>query len=153
MFNTLIVVAALVTSTPVAPVVRPQNDEAARLLTHAASQSPVVREQLERLAASDVVVMLSTITPASKDRARWRGQTQLLTSTASQRLVLVRVRIPDINLVATLAHELQHALEIAASDARTQADVEALFKRIGRDNGNGQFETDAALAAERAVTR
>ncbi len=49
--------------------------------------------------------------------------------------------------VAWLAHELQHALEVAAAtEVRDVEGLRRLFARIGTDLGNGQFETDAAVA-------
>lgn len=61
--------------------------------------------------------------------------------------------------VALIAHELQHALEIArAPNIRAADDITALFRRIGRSphcplGTQDCYETDAALAAGDAVLR
>jgi hypothetical protein len=55
--------------------------------------------------------------------------------------------------VLTMAHELQHAIEVLESNAMTEGDIERLFTRIGIRVGPGTFETDRALELERAVAR
>jgi hypothetical protein len=52
-----------------------------------------------------------------------------------------------------LGHELLHALEVLESPARTEADVDALYRRIGDAHGAGIVETDAALAMGHQVER
>jgi hypothetical protein len=62
-----------------------------------------------------------------------------------------------VHELAVIAHELQHALEIArAPNIRTADDITALFRRIGRTphcpRGTPEcYETSAALAAGDAV--
>jgi len=54
--------------------------------------------------------------------------------------------------LVTMAHELQHAIEVLeASDVNTEAAVDQLFERIGMHTSAGVVETQAALDAERAV--
>jgi hypothetical protein len=61
--------------------------------------------------------------------------------------------------LALIAHELQHALEIAGErNIRTAEDVTALFRRIGRSphcplGTPDCYETASALAIERSVLR
>ena len=55
--------------------------------------------------------------------------------------------------VVTLAHELQHAIEVLESDAATDSDIERLFDRIGSHASAWAFETQAALEAQRAVAK
>jgi hypothetical protein len=62
------------------------------------------------------------------------------------------------NVIATLAHELQHAIEVAsAPDITDAASIQALFRRIGRVRlGNRSavtYETEAAERAGEAVQR
>lgn len=58
-------------------------------------------------------------------------------------------------LTAQMAHELQHAAEIAAHDDVVDAEgISGLYRRIGerRDHGrNERWETDAAVAVQLAV--
>jgi hypothetical protein len=54
----------------------------------------------------------------------------------------------------TLAHELQHAIEVLeAPDVATAGAVDELFERIGTNTSAGVMETQAALDVERAVGR
>jgi hypothetical protein len=56
--------------------------------------------------------------------------------------------------VITMAHELQHAIEVLeAPDVATEAAVDQLFERIGMHADTGIVETQAALNVERAVAR
>jgi hypothetical protein len=58
-------------------------------------------------------------------------------------------------LVALIAHELQHALEVLSDQTvTTQQDVEKLYEQIGRKRlASGNFETDAAQRVQDAVLR
>jgi hypothetical protein len=54
----------------------------------------------------------------------------------------------------TIAHELQHAIEVLeAPGVNTEAAVDQLFARIGVQVSAGIMETQAALDAERTVMR
>lgn len=54
----------------------------------------------------------------------------------------------------TLAHELQHAIEVLeARDVTTEADVDRLFARIGVRVGASVMETTSAVDMGRAVAR
>jgi hypothetical protein len=56
--------------------------------------------------------------------------------------------------MAILGHELRHALEVLETpDARTEADVDALYGRIGYVRSSGIVETDAAVAMEHQVEK
>lgn len=57
-------------------------------------------------------------------------------------------------LLALIAHELQHALEVLSDETiTTLEDVERLYRRIGEDQGSGIVETAAALRVEGLVFR
>jgi hypothetical protein len=54
--------------------------------------------------------------------------------------------------IVTMAHELQHAIEVLeVTDADSEAAVDRVFERIGVNTSAGVMETQAALDAERAV--
>ena len=55
--------------------------------------------------------------------------------------------------VATLAHELQHAIEVLDSRETTDAGVDRLFERIGTMTSASTFETTAAERAQDTVAR
>jgi hypothetical protein len=57
-------------------------------------------------------------------------------------------------LLALIAHELQHALEVLSNHTiATAEDVEKLFEAIGTKGRSGSFETEAALRVQDAVYR
>ena len=56
--------------------------------------------------------------------------------------------------LTTIAHELQHAIEVLeATEVESDAAVDRLFERIGVNTSAGVMETQAALDMERAVGR
>lgn len=131
--------------------VRPVDMWATEALALGLAGSGVIRDLVARLDASDVIVHIQTKTLPS-DVA---GTTRLAGATASHRyvrIVLNRDPLPVVR-AAVLGHELQHAREIAESQATDNDGMHALFSAIGRRvPGDGiTFETDAAANAGTAV--
>jgi hypothetical protein len=123
---------------------------AAKLLELAASRSPTVRELMARLALTDVIVYVE-MTPAPQVPI---ARTKLVTATAAVRFLRIGVNttVPLNDVPALIAHELQHAVEIAEqADVRDDGAVRRLYARIGRQHGVDSFETDAAVRVERRV--
>jgi hypothetical protein len=126
--------------------------DGSRLLAESAQASPTVRRLVEALEQSDVVVFLEVRDRVSNGRAQLtfvggRGGVRWLRMAidAGQQ---VRQQI------AFLAHELQHAVEVARAPEVQDIDgFRRLYERIGRPLGAGHFETDAAVAAENQALR
>jgi hypothetical protein len=67
--------------------------------------------------------------------------------------VVVDVRRADWDLMGSLGHELQHALEVLNDRAvKRDEDMFFLYKRIGQSSGS-RFETEAAILAGDSVRR
>ncbi len=71
--------------------------------------------------------------------------------------VLVRWGLPKDYLIALVAHELQHAIEVLeAPGAHDSASIERLFERIGvhqrLGKGRASYETRSALEVQDAVS-
>jgi hypothetical protein len=131
-----------------------------KLLRDGVVTSPTLRKLVARLQASDVVVYLS------RDRnlqTPLEGKTTFTTAAGSVRYVAIGVawgRIPTLT-IATIAHELQHAVEIA--DAPWVIDEESLareYRRIGFRSTVGPraplgraFESAEAMAVGQRVWR
>jgi len=65
---------------------------------------------------------------------------------------LVRDYAYGDRVIATLAHEFRHAVEVLEHpDARSEPDVDRLYERIGYARAQGAIETDAALETGRRV--
>jgi hypothetical protein len=122
--------------------------------------SPTFRELVNRINASDVVVYVTAETatlPPGLD-----GRLTFLSSTGGFRYVVVRVNsnLSAPRLVSLLGHELQHAREIADSDAIVDAVSMAreYATRLGYNSRKGYdehltFDSQAAIRAGELVLR
>jgi len=129
--------------------VRPIDSYARDLLLDAWRSSVTVRALIATLEESDLFVQVE----AAKFSSR-RGRLYFLSGTRECRWLRVCVRVPGLrqDVLPVLAHELQHAVEIAqAPEARDAQALEALMRRIGWCRGGRLFETGAALAIEARV--
>ena len=141
---------------PSAPHVRPVNGLRS-LVEEAALRSPEVRTLLDRLEDSDVIVY---IRGGNFDDPELDGRVALLAVTNLQRYLVIEISSLETTIVqmATLGHELYHALEIAREpsvvDIRSLA---AHYRRIGEQQGDAigrlRFETEAAFEAGRRTRR
>lgn len=140
----------LATSQPM--TFRPLDNLAAELL---ALDSDTLRALKTDIEQTDVHVLVSTISTANVDQIKYRSQVQLLTNTPANRTVHVRLRVNKpfkADLIAALAHELQHVLELAReTHIHTPAAWGAHLQVIGVEGPKGFFETHDALRVERTV--
>jgi len=129
------------------------------LITSGVERSPTFRDIVERLETSDLIVEVECGRFTSSMLA---GRTALLAALPGVRYVLVEVGCPlsSAPALATIGHELRHALEIAT--ARWVVDDETLalfYTQIGFPNraakmaSYGQFETSDALDAGERPSR
>lgn len=118
-------------------------------------RSPTFRQLVMAIEASDLVLQVRLGTGIRPDT----GFTQFLSSGHGARFIRITLNIVEANdaAVALLAHELQHAVEIAGEpavdDPRSYA---GFYRAIGFqscDPPASCFETGAALAAGRRVMR
>jgi hypothetical protein len=125
------------------------------LLEHGVRTSPTLRALVARLHASDVVVYLHCDGPSGPD-----GRLTFLSSAGGFRYLVVRMaRFPRAQQIAMMAHELQHAVEIADTPAIVDgASLAREYRRIGYVNPwNMQpgisFDTHAAVRMGQQVLR
>lgn len=130
---------------------RAVDDKAASLLRSGVERSPTIRRLVDAIEQSDLVVYVET------GRLRLPAQLQFVSATPAGRYLRVSVRVMglDNDLLPSLAHELQHAVEIAgAPEVRNQATLRQLYEEIGggfRVGGMMQMETRAALDTQQVV--
>ena len=140
-------VPADVDATRAARRVRPLDVWARETFDRGLQRSAVIRSLVERLEQSDLIVHVQTVTTLPPGTA---GQMRLSSDAGLCRYVRIQLQrslLPD-ERAAILAHELQHALEVAQSPARDDAGMRELFERIGRHAGSPRvFETTAARVA------
>lgn len=136
--------------------IRSSNDRIIEVLDYAATRSAMFRRLLAHIDASDVTVFIDE---GACQSGLFRACLQLLAALPAQRYLRVRIdpRQPLLSVVRQVAHELQHAKEVA--DAVEVVDVQSLgglYKKIGsRTCSAGSvecWETRAALTAEVDVT-
>jgi len=125
------------------------------LLEEGVRMSPTLRALVARLHASDVVVYLQCEGPRAPD-----GRLTFLSSVGGSRYVVVRMaRFPRAQQIAMIAHELQHAVEIAETPAIVDGPSLAReYTRIGYVNPwssqpGVSFDTLAAVRAGEQVLK
>ena len=131
------------------PRLRPDDRCARATIWDGTQSSPTVARLVAAIEASDVVVYVRCETGL-----RQRGVLTFVAHGGPLTYVLVRVDIGQTarERVATLAHELTHAVEVAEASppVQTEGDLEALYRKIGiRGDRASEFESRGAVANER----
>ena len=136
--------------------IRPQDPRLATLLRAGAERSATFRALVERIEASNVFVYVA-LSPVMKSSLA--GKLTWMTRAGAFRYVRATINTeqnPD-QMIATLAHELQHAVEVIEDDGVTdQRTLQDLYRRIGRPSYSGlsaAWETEAAQQAGHRVRR
>lgn len=125
--------------------VRSTQPRTEQLLDIGASRSPTFASLRATLEATDVIVYVQTV---AHMKPTLDGRLIFLSSTGKYRYLRIDVRasLPPNDLLSAIAHELQHAVEIAGSvDVRDARSMGSFYERIGVDRGaRTSFDTDAA---------
>jgi hypothetical protein len=135
--------------------VRSADDRLLKILRDGVARSPTLRDLIDVLNRSDVIVYIE-----SRGRMRTGFSAYLVhqivrAGTHRYLKVVVNRELARDRLTSVIAHELQHAREVAdAAEVRSSADMQTLFKRL--DTGRCVLirsctETDAAVHLEAAV--
>lgn len=134
---------------------KPVDAEMRRLMVAGYQRSATFRRLVDEIHGSRALVVVQF---GSCGRGRYRACVSHIGGDARQRSLRIKVspQTTTDRLIATIAHELQHALEIAgAPDVVTAGHVVALYRRIGvgecRDGLSEACETNEALETERRV--
>src|SRR5262245_2029193 len=132
--------------------VRGATAEMQTLIADTMQRSAIVRDLVARLACSDSIVYVEITASPEIPTAR----TKLVAASGATRFLRIGInaRVSHADLPAYLAHELQHAVEIAEhEEVRDEPGVRRLYLEIGRSTGANSFETEAAKDVEIAVRR
>ena len=135
---------------------RPQEPRLAELLRAGVARSTTFRALVNRLESGNVIVYLST---SQTLRSSLAGKLTWMTKAGDFRYLKATISANQTadQMIATLAHELQHALEVSADlDVTDQRSMLALYKRIGRPSFSilvEAWETQAAQDAGLKVRR
>jgi hypothetical protein len=128
---------------------RPLDPIAAETFALAVERSAVVRQLVERLESSNVIVH---IVSSAQMPGGIGGTTQFVTTRGGYRYLRITVA-SDLGRRARssiLGHELKHACEVADSAADDVESIRELFENEGHRAGP-YFETLAAIQTEREV--
>jgi len=150
--------------TPGSSRVRPVDPKAAALLQAGIERSVTFRRLVETIEQSDLIVWVQAgdlrqlgLLQVGPDTPS--GLLQFATNTPYGRYVRIVVRVPAVedDLIATLAHELQHAVEVAgAPEVRDHASLLRLYQGMGYRSHRGanvEMETVAAQQARILVLK
>ena len=135
---------------PTGPALRPASAEMRWIIDDTAARSATVRALIARLNNTDTIVYVER-TPSPQIPV---ARTKLVTTVPGARFLRIGLStaIGFADLGPMLAHELQHAVEIAErDDVRDDDAVRDLYRRIGQARGGDRFETEAARDVEWVV--
>jgi hypothetical protein len=137
------------------PRVRAADARTAFLLTQGLQRSTTIRALVAALEQRDVIVYIE-LQPSL--RRRLAGTLTWITATPEHRYVRISIN-PELNTVlaiATMGHELQHALEVAtATEVRSDVAMEKFYRLhgdISRAQATG-WDTEAARMTGEHVRR
>jgi hypothetical protein len=127
----------------------------ATAVANAAGRSPALHELLERVQRSDGLVYITPPPIVGPATELLGGLSHSVTTAGPYRVLRIFLNLqPNDRAMAIVGHELRHALEVLElSTARTEADVDALFDRIGWHISTTFVETKAALDAASTIER
>jgi hypothetical protein len=136
--------------------VKPADAEIRRLVLDGARRSATFRALIDDIHTFNVIVVIQFGLCAN---GRIRSCVSHVEGDERQRHIRVKVntRTTDDRLIATIAHELQHALEIAREPAVVNSEKALqLYRKIAtgkcRQGLSEECETDAALQVEAKVS-
>ncbi len=137
------------------PRLRANDGRVAALIVEGIKRSPRIRRLIDRIEQSDLIVYLET---QPLLRSRVAGSFTWLTTTAQFRYARISINPEQFGemAIAVLAHELQHAVEVANEPSVVSpATLEALYRRIGQPVAvhNGGWDTAAARDVGDSVRR
>lgn len=132
--------------------VRALDPALASLVADGVRRSCTFGRLLESVEATDVIVYIEADPQMPLSLA---GRLMLVPGHYRQRYLRIQVAPhgADEDMIATIAHELRHAVEVAESpEVRDEPGLIALYKRIGHNaGGRHAFDTSAARDAGRIV--
>lgn len=131
--------------------IRGADARATELLRAGCHRSPIFQRLVDRIEQSDLIVYVET------RRQTLPGQLNFVVANGGNRYLRIALRGFGLenDVLPWLAHELQHAVEIAgAPEVKTRADLHTFYERIGggsRTSGSVELETIAAQETQERV--
>lgn len=126
---------------------RPQDDRLSNLLRNGSARSATFKALVDRIEASKVIVY---VTSNPRMHANLSGMLTWMSRAGDFRYLRISIN-PDPTsdrMIATIAHELHHAVEVIEDDTvNDETSLVALYRRIGEQSGlslPSRWETAAA---------
>jgi hypothetical protein len=133
-----------------AEAVRSTDPVIASLITRGREESPTFQRLVQIVHVSNGIVYVER----GECRGGVLGCLKGITASGSRRIVRLTIALGrrDADIIATIGHELQHAVEVLSDPAVVStATIYLFYRRAGMDGRTGRFETAAAIAAGDAV--
>ena len=138
---------------PAIPRVRSENQMLSAAIARGAEQSTTFRRLIEAIDATDGLVYVLEGRCGQGVRACLHMSVELSGQYRLLRILVNPRRAPGCELLASIGHELQHAVEALSNpNVRTSFELSSFFHRIGPE-GPRRFETPEAIQAGLAVAR
>src|SRR6185503_3661675 len=131
------------------PRLRPQDHRTTQVLQEGAARSETFRALVNRIEASNVIVYVA-VSPILKSSLS--GSLTWMTRAGDFRYVRASIRtdLTFDQMIASVAHELQHAVEVIEDESVTdERSLTALYKRIGHPSGSAGLKGWETAAAQR----
>jgi hypothetical protein len=123
-------------------------------ITNGAAESRTLHDLLAQLAATDIIVHVQLVDRIPGGAS---GQLSFVTATATARYLRAEIArgASRADTIAIIAHELQHAAEVAAAPRVRDSESLSTFYLGMRDNagGHGRYDSAAARMTESLVRR
>jgi hypothetical protein len=138
------------------PHLRPQDDRVAAAIVNGAKRSATFKALVDRIERSQVIVYVA-VNPTIKSNLN--GMLTWMTQAGGFRYVRASIspQLSSDQMIATVAHELQHAVEVIEDESVTDENsLSALYRRIGHPSGTetpSRWETVAAQETGYQVRR
>ena len=135
------------------PRLRPQDPRCIQVLKEGAARSATFRGLVNRIEASNLIVYIA-VNPILKSSLS--GAMTWMTRGGEFRYVRASVRneLTLDQMIASVAHELQHAVEVIEAESVTdERSLVELYKRIGQPSGAAGRLGWETLAAQRTGTQ
>ena len=129
--------------------VRPMDARIATLFKSGLDRSSLLREIVDKIDAANTVVYVG-LDPTMKKKGL-AGRLAFSGSAGDYRYMraLINPDLPVDQIIASIAHELHHVLEVIANpDVRSENDLRDLYKRIGRESRSTSASGWETVAAQ-----
>jgi hypothetical protein len=131
---------------PAIPRVRSENPLLSAAIVQGAQRSTTFRRLIEAIDATDGLVYVMEGTCGQGVRACLHMSLELSGKNRLLRILVNPRRAPGCELIASIGHELQHALEALSNpNLRTSFGHSSFFHQIGPEGSPRRFETPEAI--------